>query len=149
MGDFNDNPNGSSINLMVKESALYNPFKTVWTRAKGGLCYNFQWNLFDQILCSTNFFDTKNSTLDCQIANVYNFEISTQYHCKYKGKSFKNYIGKKYKGNYSDHFPIYIEIKASWYALKTKTIHRLIRYFIYYSNVNILLIPIFYIFGLA
>lgn len=108
MGDLNDNPNGSSINLMVKESALYNPFKTLWILSKRSLCYNFQYNLFDQILFSTNFIDAKNSTLDCQSANVYNLEILTQYHGKYKGHSFRTYIGKKYKGNYSDHFPICI-----------------------------------------
>ena len=57
MGDFYDNPDDTSIPLMEKESALFNPFKTVWSRDKGRLNHNFQWYLFDQILLTTNFFD--------------------------------------------------------------------------------------------
>ena len=113
MGDFNDNPNNDSIALMEKESELYNPFKTVWSQYKGSLSYNFQWNLFDQILFSTNFFDTNNSTLNFDIADVFNTKILTQYHGKYKGQPFRTYVGKKYKGGYIDHFPVYIQFKPS------------------------------------
>jgi len=113
MGDFNDNPNNDSVTLMVKESALYNPFKTVWSRDKGSLSYNFQWHLFDQILFSTNFFDANNSTLSFNSANVYNSKFFTQYHGKYKGQPFRTYVGKKYKGGYSDHFPVYVQFNAS------------------------------------
>ncbi|WP_400075546.1 endonuclease/exonuclease/phosphatase family protein [Winogradskyella sp. R77965] len=113
MGDFNDNPNCNSILLMEKESNLYNPFKTVWSRDKGSLSHNFQWNLFDQILFSTNFFDAKNSTLDFHDADVFNSKFLTQYHGKYKGQPFRTYVGKKYKGGYSDHFPVYIQLKTS------------------------------------
>tara|TARA_B110000046_G_scaffold150789_1_gene159344 strand:- start:644 stop:874 length:231 start_codon:yes stop_codon:yes gene_type:complete len=72
MGDFNDNPNSNSITIMEKESELYNPFKTVWSRKKGSLNHHFQWNLFDQILFSTNFFDTNNSLLNFHKADVFN-----------------------------------------------------------------------------
>jgi predicted extracellular nuclease len=113
MGDFNDNPNDTSITLMEKESGLYNPCKTVWTRDKGSSNYNFQWNLFDQILFSTNFFGTNNSSLNLQSANVFNSNVLTQYHGKYKGQPFRTYVGKKYKGGYSDHFPVFIQFKAS------------------------------------
>ncbi|MDB9961500.1 endonuclease, partial [Oceanihabitans sp.] len=30
---------------------------------------------------------------------------------KYKGSPFRTYAGKKYKGGYSDHFPVYITLK--------------------------------------
>lgn len=113
MGDFNDNPNNNSIAIIEKESSLYNPFKTVWSREKGSLNHDFQWNFFDQILFSTNFFDTSNSNLSFDKANVYNSKFLTQYHGKYKGQPFRTYVGKKYKGGYSDHFPIYIQLKSS------------------------------------
>ncbi|WP_296381880.1 endonuclease [Winogradskyella sp.] len=113
MGDFNDNPNNTSITLMEKESELYNPFKTVWSRDKGSQNYDFQWNLFDQILFSTNFFDAKNSALAFHNADVFNTKFLTQYHGKYKGQPFRTYVGKKYKGGYSDHFPVYIQFKPS------------------------------------
>ncbi len=113
MGDFNDNPDNDSISLMETECNLYNPFKTVWSREKGSLNYQFQWNLFDQILFSTNFFDVNNSSLSFGSANVFNTKFLTQYHGKYKGQPFRTYVGKKYKGGYSDHFPVYIQLKTS------------------------------------
>ncbi len=113
MGDFNDNPNNDSVALMETESNLFNPFKTVWSREKGSLNYNFQWNLFDQILFSTSFFNTNNSALTYKSADVFNTKFLTQYHGKYKGQPFRTYVGKKYKGGYSDHFPVYIQLKTS------------------------------------
>jgi len=113
MGDFNDNPNNKSLLLLEKESDLYNPFKTVWSRDNGSLNYNFQWNLFDQILFSTNFLDTNNSNLAFSDAQVFNSKFLTQYHGKYKGQPFRTYVGKKYKGGYSDHFPVFLQLKSS------------------------------------
>ncbi|PTM02981.1 MAG: endonuclease, partial [Bacteroidetes bacterium] len=77
------------------------------------LSYNFQWNLFDQILFSTNFFDINNSTLNFASADVFNSKFLTQYHGKYKGQPFRTFVGKKFKGGYSDHFPVYIQLKTS------------------------------------
>ncbi|MBO6879412.1 endonuclease/exonuclease/phosphatase family protein [Winogradskyella sp.] len=111
MGDFNDNPNSKSLSLLEKESNLYNPFKTVWSRDKGSLNHNFAWNLFDQILISTNFFESSKPSFSFDNANVFNSKYLTQYHGKYKGQPFRTYVGKKYKGGYSDHFPVYIQLK--------------------------------------
>ena len=113
MGDFNDNPNNDSVYLMETESNLYNPFKTILSREKGSLNHQFQWNLFDQILFSTNFFDVNNSALSFSRADVFNTKSLTQYHGKYKGQPFRTYVGKKYKGGYSDHFPVYLQLKTS------------------------------------
>lgn len=112
MGDFNDNPNDKSIHLMEYKSQLYNPFKTVWSRDIGSLSHDFEWNLFDQILCSTNVFDINRSKLIFHRARVYNKKFLTLYNGKYKGQPFRTYVGKKYKGGYSDHFPVYIEMKS-------------------------------------
>ncbi|NNE32963.1 MAG: endonuclease [Winogradskyella sp.] len=112
MGDFNDNPDSKSLLHLTKEGNLYNPFKTVWNKDEGSLNHNFKWNQFDQILISTNFFDPEN-TLTLQNADVFNNKFLTQYHGKYKGQPFRTYVGKKYKGGYSDHFPVYIQLKQS------------------------------------
>jgi predicted extracellular nuclease len=111
MGDFNDNPNNNSVKLLEEKSNLFNPFKTIWSQDKGSLNHNFEWNLFDQILFSTNFFDTNNSRLTFDKADVFNSKFLTQYDGKFKGQPFRTYVGKKYKGGYSDHFPIYICLK--------------------------------------
>ena len=113
MGDFNDNPNSTSIQLLEDESLLFNPFKTVWSYDNGSSSHNFQWQLFDQILFSTNFFDTSNSSLIFNNAQVFNSKFITQQHGKYKGQPFRTFVGQKYHGGYSDHFPVFIELKPS------------------------------------
>jgi predicted extracellular nuclease len=111
MGDFNDNPNNSSVELLEEKSHLFNPFKTIWSKDKGSLNHDFEWNLFDQILFSTNFFDRSNGVLSFDVADIYDDKSLTQYHGKYKGQPYRTYVGKKYKGGYSDHFPVYIQLK--------------------------------------
>ncbi|NRD18735.1 endonuclease [Winogradskyella eckloniae] len=111
MGDFNDNPNSKSIETLQEKSDLYNPFKTVWSYNNGSLNHNFQWNLFDQILFSTNFFDISRTTLNFHKADIFNDKFLTQYKGKYKGQPFRTYVGKKYKGGFSDHFPVFIQFK--------------------------------------
>ncbi|WP_317166947.1 endonuclease/exonuclease/phosphatase family protein [Winogradskyella ursingii] len=112
MGDFNDNPDSTSVTLMENKCQLFNPFKTVWSFEKGSLNHNFNWNQFDQILFSINFFEVQNSQLTYESANVFNSKFLTQYHGKFKGQPFRTYVGKKYKGGYSDHFPVYIQLKT-------------------------------------
>lgn len=111
MGDFNDTPYNKSLLSLVTESNLYNPFKKISTENKGSLNHNFQWHLFDQILISTNFFDTKFTQFNLSEAKIFNSQFLTQYHGKFKGQPFRTYVGKRYKGGYSDHFPVYIEFK--------------------------------------
>jgi len=113
MGDFNDNPDNNSLELLEEQGSLFNPFKTIWSKDKGSLNYDFEWNLFDQILFSTNFFDTTNNILSYDEANVFDDRFLTQYRGKYKGQPFRTYVGKKYKGGYSDHFPVYIQLKTT------------------------------------
>ncbi|WP_422106465.1 endonuclease/exonuclease/phosphatase family protein [Winogradskyella sp.] len=113
MGDFNDNPDNASLKLLEEEGHLFNPFKTVWSQDNGSINHDFEWNLFDQILVSTNFFDRSNTSLAFDMADIYNDRSLTQYHGKYKGQPFRTYVGKKYKGGYSDHFPVYIELKKT------------------------------------
>jgi endonuclease/exonuclease/phosphatase family metal-dependent hydrolase len=111
MGDFNDNPDNDSLKLLETESGLFNPFKTVWSRNRGSLNHNFQWHMFDQILCSTNLLNTSTSKLSFSNANIFDERFLTQYHGKFKGQPFRTYVGKRYKGGYSDHFPVYINLK--------------------------------------
>ncbi|WP_179021330.1 endonuclease/exonuclease/phosphatase family protein [Winogradskyella forsetii] len=113
MGDFNDNPDSKSLLLLEKDSNLYNPFKTVWSHDNGSLNHNFQWHIFDQVLFSTNFFDTNITKLAFIEAKIFNVKSLTQYQGRYKGQPFRTYVGKKYKGGYSDHFPVYIQLKST------------------------------------
>ncbi|WP_299098358.1 endonuclease/exonuclease/phosphatase family protein [uncultured Winogradskyella sp.] len=113
MGDFNDNPNSKSILSLQEQGNLFNPFKTVWSRSNGSLNHNFQWNMFDQILFSTNFFDVSSSSLIYHNAEVFNSKFLTQYKGKFKGQPFRTFVGRKYTGGYSDHFPVFLQLKTS------------------------------------
>lgn len=113
MGDFNDNPNCRSIKLLEDVSRLFNPFKTVWSYDNGSSSHNFQWQLFNQILFSTNFFDPNNKSLMFSNAKIFNSKFLTQHTGKFKGQPFRTFVGPKYKGGYSDHFPVFIQLKSS------------------------------------
>jgi predicted extracellular nuclease len=108
MGDFNDNPNNESVNLLTEKGDLFNPMKTLVSYTRGTQNHNFKWNVFDQILFSTNFFETDDFSLKFEAANIFDEQFLTQYHGKFKGQPFRTYVGKKYKGGFSDHFPVYI-----------------------------------------
>ena len=111
MGDFNDNPDNESIKYLADKGALFNPMETVWSYDKGSQSHDFKWNLFDQILVSFNMLNSDTDSLRFDEANVFNERFLTQFKGKYKGQPFRTYVGKKYKGGYSDHFPVYAILK--------------------------------------
>lgn len=112
MGDFNDNPNNDSVKLLTDDGELFNPMKTLVSYSRGTLNHNFKWNIFDQILFSTNFFETDDSSLKFESADIFDDKFLTQYRGKFKGQPFRTYVGKKYKGGISDHFPVFIRLSA-------------------------------------
>ncbi|MDO1502041.1 endonuclease [Winogradskyella maritima] len=109
MGDFNDNPDSNSLKSLELQSQLYNPFKTIWTKDKGSNTHYFEWNLFDQVLISNSVFSPE-SDIDFEKAAIFDSKFLTQYQGKYKGEPFRTYAGKRYKGGYSDHFPVYLKL---------------------------------------
>lgn len=113
MGDFNDNPSDDSLKHMSKEGDLYNPMETMLSYSRGSLNHNFKWNLFDQILFSTNFFESQKDRLRFDTADIFDEKFLTQYKGKFKGQPFRTYVGKKYKGGYSDHFPVYVQLNVT------------------------------------
>jgi predicted extracellular nuclease len=113
MGDFNDNPNNESVKLLSNKGELFNPMETLLSYSRGSVSHRFKWNLFDQILFSTNFFETEIDKLKFDEANIFDEKFLTQYKGKFKGQPFRTYVGKKYKGGYSDHFPVYVQLNTT------------------------------------
>lgn len=113
MGDFNDNPNNDSVNMLSDKGGLYNPMKTIVSYSRGTQNHNFKWNVFDQILFTTNFFETNYAALKFETADIFDEKFLTQYHGKFKGQPFRTYVGKKYKGGISDHFPVYLRLSMT------------------------------------
>ncbi|MFV0540846.1 MAG: endonuclease/exonuclease/phosphatase family protein [Aestuariibaculum sp.] len=113
LGDFNDDPSSESIKNMVKHSNLYNAMETLRSYSRGSTSHNFKWNLFDQIIISTNFFENTTNSLEFEKANIFDEDFLKLFNGKYKGTPFRTYVGKKYTGGYSDHFPVYAVFKKN------------------------------------
>jgi len=111
MGDFNDDPSSKSLKNLLQNNDLFNPMETLLSFTRGSLNYKFNWNLFDQILFTTNFFQIKEKTHSFSHANIFDDIFLTQFEGKYKGNPFRTFVGRKYKGGFSDHFPVYIHLK--------------------------------------
>ncbi|GAA0714046.1 endonuclease [Aquimarina litoralis] len=111
MGDFNDDPNNESVKQHLIGHDFYNPMERLHTRFRGTLNYKNQWNLFDQIIFSNNFHKFEKGTHSFAEANIFDDSFLKIYKGRYKGKPFRTYAGGKYKGGYSDHFPVYIYLK--------------------------------------
>jgi len=111
VGDFNDDPSSNSIKRLVEGFNLFNPMETLRSYDRGTTSHKRQWNLFDQILISTNFFKTSDNLYEYNTANIFDEEFLKLFKGKYKGTPFRTYVGKTYKGGYSDHFPVYAIFK--------------------------------------
>ena len=111
IGDFNDDPHSNSIKQLAENHTLFNPMETLRSYNRGTTKHNYQWNLFDQILISANFFKTSEDLFEYFSANIFDEDFLKLFNGKYKGTPFRTYVGKKYKGGYSDHFPVYAIFK--------------------------------------
>lgn len=110
MGDFNDGPSDKSIQTLVNEKQLYNPMEVLITLQRGSANYKQRWSLFDQIIISKNFFDKKKGTHSFAHANIFDDRFLKEWNGRYKGNPFRTYVGRKYLGGYSDHFPVYVQL---------------------------------------
>src|SRR5699024_9187237 len=109
MGDFNDDPNSESINEHLLIDSLYNPMLTMLIPTEqGSATYRGRWNLFDQIIVSTNFFAAEKSELRFVRAEILSERFLEDWDERYEGFPFRTYAGRKYLGGYSDHFPVYL-----------------------------------------
>ena len=113
MGDFNDDPASNSIKQLVKAHGLFNPMDTLLSYTRGTTTHHSKWNLFDQIMVSPNFFERESNSLRYVEADIFDEDFLKLFNGKYKGSPFRTYVGKKYKGGYSDHFPVHITVKMN------------------------------------
>lgn len=106
MGDFNDDPTSESVKNLSQED-IHNPMEQLLTKYEGSTNYRGAWNLFDQILISNNFLQQYGNMFRFQEAKIFNPKELQEYEGRYKGNPFRTFVGKKYKGGFSDHFPVY------------------------------------------
>jgi len=108
MGDFNDGPDSESIQHLMSQKPLYNPMETLQSPYRGSAKYKGEWSIFDQILISHTFLKSSPGTHSFDEANIFDEEFLQERKEPYKGKPFRTFVGQKYLGGYSDHFPVYL-----------------------------------------
>ncbi len=117
MGDLNDDPTDKSVRNHLKgvgkkEDAklgtMYNPWESYYKKGIGTLAYRDTWNLFDQILVSSNLVGKDYSTYKYYKATIHSKSYLKNSEGQYKGYPFRTYAGGSYQGGYSDHFPVYL-----------------------------------------
>jgi predicted extracellular nuclease len=123
MGDLNDEPDNISLTqgLGAKDwaensdnsltsNALYNLSSTIKKAGLGSYYYKKSWETIDQIIVSGNFL-SKNSILVTDKQQIFNADFLT-YLDKSTGIKAPNrtYTGPIYRGGYSDHFPVFIQV---------------------------------------
>jgi len=124
-GDFNDNPNNTSIADVLdaqpdkppyEEPGLVNLMYSKKTEeGKGTLKYQYDWDLFDQIMVSTALLNNNaGHQTSPDDAHIFRKEWLLTEDQKYTGqKLFRTYVGPRYKGGYSDHLPVYLDLKLN------------------------------------
>ena len=119
MGDMNDEPTDPSMAQSLDaqplasnlaNATMYNCFSKLKEGGKGSYHYKNDWNMLDQIILSTNLMKGAkrlkyaNSVIFQQEWMMYKDE-------KYGLSPSRTYGGDRYFGGYSDHLPVYVELK--------------------------------------
>ncbi|MEL6810470.1 MAG: endonuclease/exonuclease/phosphatase family protein [Bacteroidota bacterium] len=117
MGDLNDDPTSPSVKdvlqtkkkkekLDIKE--LYNPMEEMYKKGLGTLAWRDGWNLFDQMIISSELAKKDYSSYRFYKAGIFNKTYLANPRGRYKGYPYRSFAGGGFTGGYSDHFPVYI-----------------------------------------
>lgn len=107
LGDFNDNPNEPMIEDFVRKTQLNNPFYLKHKSREYTTFYKRFGLTFDQIIFSNNLYSNR---IEVQDSMVFNHDEIRNYDKRFKGRPFRTYVGTRYLGGYSDHFPVLIRM---------------------------------------
>ncbi len=116
MGDYNDDPTNHSIKEGLKSLAkredmnikkLFNPMEEMHKKGMGTLAWRDSWNLFDQIIISTELTKKEYSSYRFYKAGIFDKKYLKTPRGQYKGYPFRSF-SNGFTGGYSDHFPVYI-----------------------------------------
>lgn len=117
MGDFNDDPKDNSLYHILggrdqpsnnTSESIFNPMLTLYRKGVGSLAYRDRWHLFDQILLSKIAIPQNNTEYRFKKAGVFTPSWLKTQKGSYKGYPLRTFVGNKYTGGYSDHFPVYV-----------------------------------------
>jgi len=121
-GDFNDEPFNRSMKESLKTlipdkyfqcDELYNLSESLMKNCYCGTYrYESVWNMFDQFIVSGALLDNKQSISTCaECIHIADFDFLLIEDEQFGGrKPFRTYVGPVYKGGFSDHMPVYLDL---------------------------------------
>lgn len=125
MGDFNDEPDDESIKQILGAISAFDPLspQKIYNLSRcpssykidGSLKFQGTWNLFDQIMVSGSLLMKVSGKIhvDKEGYRILENDFLLEADRKFSGyKPYRTYVGFKYRGGFSDHLPIYIDIQT-------------------------------------
>ena len=121
-GDFNDQPRNESLSIVLAAEKPAHDFKLKhlynlsWPLKDSCRCgtyrYGATWDMLDQFIVSASLLTDRNSLSTClNCIHIGDFGFLLLEDTKYGGyKPFRTYQGPIYKGGYSDHLPVYLDL---------------------------------------
>ncbi len=126
MGDFNDDPTDKSIAdgfdakakiKDVEDDDYFAPYAEMLKAGYGTLAYGDAWNIFDNMVVSSNLVNAEPGTFRLLKApgskyygNIFRQPYLIQKEGQFKGYPLRTYVGNNFQGGFSDHLPVYIFI---------------------------------------
>ena len=117
LGDFNDEPRDKSVTRMLKAddfscgeehetNSLLNLAYKKAENEEGSYLYAKNWDMIDQIIISSALNDGKKLEYECDSYGVVKPKFMIIESGSRAGGALPTYMGSKYIGGYSDHFPV-------------------------------------------
>lgn len=122
MGDFNDSPDshpmknvlGAALDTSELNSKMLYNLMSGKMNAKGSYKYQAQWSFIDQIIVSKNLMSDTKLRIKNGKAFVFDADFLQVPDEKFLGsKPFRTFIGVRYMGGFSDHFPVYVDLELT------------------------------------
>ena len=117
MGDLNDDPTSPSLAEVLKPKRdrntvglkeLYNPMEDMYKKGLGTLAWRDGWNLFDQMILSSELNKKDYTSYRFFKAGIYNKNYLANPRGRYKGYPYRSFADGGFTGGYSDHFPVFL-----------------------------------------
>ena len=87
---------------------LFNPMEDMFKKGMGTLAWRDGWNLFDQMLISSELLKGDYSSYQFYRAGIFNKPYLATPSGKYKGYPFRSFANGSFTGGFSDHFPVFL-----------------------------------------
>jgi predicted extracellular nuclease len=116
MGDFNDHPNDKSVFDVLgakdnSSASLFNHMYSIHTSGNGSYFYKGEWGALDQMITSSGMLKTQGWHTDGQSAGVLRDEKILYRDKDGSARPGRTYVGDSYKGGYSDHLPVFLQLR--------------------------------------